>query len=250
LLILMDFRFGSMGSVVELGPDMKERWKIVGLTTPMDAAILPDGTVAIAEQNSNRVTIRDTQGKVVGSRPIGGPNRVYGNPQQVQVLPNGNLLVGCRNVVVEFKADKDEEVMRYVRNQYDIAAARRLADGTTALLLQNGPEHCIFVDEKGKDIDRKLKTGMPYYQAHADEPAKGRLLVTEMNQVAEYDLKDGKRVWSKSVNQPRSVQRLPNGNTLIVDAGTNRLVEVAPEGDEVWSYQPTTGYNVFRAYRR
>ena len=263
VLVLMDFRFGSAGMVVELGPDMKERWKITGLSSPMDAQFFPDGTLAIAEHNSNRVTIRDTAGRILSTRSIGGGNnRAVGNPQQVQVLNNGNLLVVCRNLILEFKKDKDEEVMRYVRNQYDITSARRLANGQTIVLFQNGanpqnPLHTAFLDEKGKEIpDKKLKTGMPYYQAHIDSPSADRVIITELNQVVEYDLKDGKSVWSKAVNQPRSVQRLPNGNTLIVDAGSNRLVEVTPDGEEVWSYQPTAagaqnyGLQVFRGYRR
>jgi hypothetical protein len=252
VLVLMDFRVGTTGMVVELGPDMKERWKIQNLRGPTDAQFFPDGTIAIPEQNTNAVSIRDTAGREVASRTLGGRgNRVFGNPQQVQVLPNGNLLVVCRNLVVEFKKDKDEEVMRYVRNQYDVTAARRLADGSTLVIFQNGPQHAAFLDDKGKEIaDRKLAIGMPYFHAHVDEPSPGRVLITELNQVREYDLKEGKPVWTKSVNQPKSVQRLPNGNTLILDSGANRLLEVTPDGEEVWSYTPSNGMVLFRGYRR
>lgn len=250
MLIQMDFRFGSVGSVIELGPDMKERWEITGLASPMDAKILPDGRIAVAEHNGNRITFRDTQGNVLSTRTIGGANRVYGNPQQLELLDNGNLLVICRNLVAEMKLDKDEEVMRYVRNRYDISGATRLPDGKTLLLLQNGPDHCMFIDEKGKEIENtKLKFGMPYYQGYVNKSGPDRVLVTEMNQVAEYDLKENKRIWSLPTNQPRSVQRLPNGNTLYVDASNNRLVEVTPEKEEVWTYRPETGLNIFRAFR-
>jgi hypothetical protein len=253
LLVLMDLRFGSTGSVVELGPDLKERWKIAGLSGPMDAQFLPDGSIAIAEQTTNRVTIRDTTGRVLAVRTVGGNNRmqVHGNPQQVQVLDNGNLLVTCRNVVVEFKKDRDEILMTYVRTNFDITAAHRFPDGQTLLLLQNGPNHTVFIDEKGKEVtNRALRTGMPYYPAHIAGAGPDRVLVTELNQVVEYDLKKNEVVWKKPVNQPRSVQRLPNGNTLVVDAQANRLVEFAPDGEEVWSHQPAGGMQVFRAYRR
>src|SRR5262249_4092932 len=110
LLVLLDTSFGSNGTVLELGPDLKERWKINGLATPMDAQFLPDGSLVIAEYNSNRVTIRDTNGRIQAIKSLGGNNRVYGNPQQVQVLENGNIRVVCRNVIVEFKKDKDEAV--------------------------------------------------------------------------------------------------------------------------------------------
>jgi hypothetical protein len=252
LLVLMDYRGYSTGAVVELGPDLKERWKIVGLAAPMDAQYLPDGTVAIAEHNSNRVTVRDTAGRTLATRTIGGKNRPSGSPQQVQVLDTGNLLVTCRNVIVEFKKDKDEEVARYVRNNYDIHAAHRLPNGQTLVLSQNGPNHGIFLDAKGKELpDRKLKTGPPYFQAHIAQTGPDRVLVTEMNQVVEYDLKKNESVWKRAVNQPRSVQRLPNGNTLVVEAtpNANRLVEFTPDGEEVWSYKPDE-MQVFRAYRR
>ncbi|OWK34621.1 PQQ-binding-like beta-propeller repeat protein [Fimbriiglobus ruber] len=251
VIVMTDFRYGNVGTVMELGPDMKERWKIPGLPGAMDAQFLPDGTIAIAEQNSARVTIRDTAGRILGTRSLNGNNRVYGNPQQIQILPDGNMLVVCRNLIVEFKKDKDEQVMTYIRANHDINAAKRLPNGETIVLFQNGPNHCGFLDDKGKDIPNKtLKVGMPFYQSQIAVTAPDRVLITEMNQIAEYDLKDGKLVWSKAVSQPRSVQRLPNGNTLYADAQGNRLIEVTPDGEEVWSFQPTNGLQVFRGYRR
>jgi hypothetical protein len=105
---------------------------------------------------------------------------------------------------------------------------------------------------------KTLKTGVPNYRASHIAPTadENRVLITELNGVVEYDLKEGKSVWSKQVNQPLSAQRLPNGNTLIVNSSgpgnTSRLVELSPDGDEVWTYQPTEpgGLQVFRAYRR
>ena len=249
LLVLYDQRYGS-GSVVELGPDLKEKWKIPNLLGPRDAAYLPDGTIAIAEQNSNRVTIRDTTGRILATRNIGGNNRVFGNPQQVQVLDSGELMVTCRNVIVVYKKDKDEEAYRYVRQQYDMVAAHRFPNGETLILLQNGTDQNIFIDDQGKEIpDRKLKTGVSYGEAYATAGGEGRVLVTEQNQVVEYDLKKNEKVWSKAINSPRFVQRLPNGNTIIIEAQSNRAIEVAPDGEEVWSYTAPAGMSLFRAYR-
>lgn len=256
LLVLMDHRGFTSGAVVELGPDLKERWKIVGLAAPQDAQFLPDGSLVIAEFNSNKVTIRDTAGRVLATRTIGGKNRTYGNPQQVQVLSNGNLMVTSRNFVLEFKKDKDEEAMTYVRKTHDIHAAYRLPDGQTLVLTQSPPNQGvgIFLDKDGKELpDRKLKTGAPHYLAHITQTGPDRILLTELNQVVEYDLKKNKLVWKRAANQPRSVQRLPNGNTLVVEAtpnSSNRLVEFTPNGEEVWSYQSTSGMQVIRAYRR
>jgi len=59
-----------------------------------------------------------------------------------------------------------------------------------------------------------------------------------------------KPTWSKSIPGPTSAQRLSNGNTLIVSSQQNRIVEVSPEGDELWEWQPTDGLRLQRAYRR
>jgi len=251
LIVLYDQRYGTPGGVAELGPDLKERWRIHNLSYPMDAVPLPDGTIAVAEQSSARVTIRNTKGDTLETRTLNGANRPYGNPQHVEVLPNGNYLVTCQNVVVEFKKDKDEVVWSYLRNNHDVRAACRLPNGETMLLCQTGPNHAIFLDDKGKEIGtKKLKVGMPNY-AWGDiaVTSADRVLITEMNTVVEYDLKENKPVWSKAVNQPRSVQRLPNGNTLVVD-GAGRLIEYSPDGEDVWSYQVTDGPQLYRALRR
>jgi hypothetical protein len=80
------------------------------------------------------------------------------------------------------------------------------------------------------------------------------ILLTEQNQVAQYNIKDeksaAKPTWTKSITQPTSAQRLGNGNTLIVSSGQNRVVEVAPDGEELWEWQPTDGLRLQRAYRR
>jgi hypothetical protein len=39
------------------------------------------------------------------------------------------------------------------------------------------------------------------------------------------------------LNWPRDVHRLPDGNTLVMDTGNNRALEVAPNGTVVWSYE-------------
>ncbi len=258
LLVVMDPRNGS-GYVAELGADMKERWRMTNLSSPYDAHVLADGAVAVAEMNVNSVSIRDTTGKVLAQKAVTGnaARRVYGNPQQLQVLPGGDFLVVCNNAVLEMKRDKPDQTIVYDRsNNYDIVAATRLPNGETAVLLRNGPDHLVFLDKAGKDLpDRKVKTGMPYYQAHLVSSGEGRLLVSESLKVVEYDVKEGKAVWSHPIGNARCLQRLPNGNTLIVEGngsadGTNRVVEVTPDGEEVWTHRLGGGLMIFRAYRR
>jgi HEAT repeat protein len=63
-----------------------------------------------------------------------------------------------------------------------------------------------------------------------------KVLIAEHNagRVSERDLK-GTILWQRNVNQPRSVDRLSNGHTLI--AACNEIVEVDRAGKDVFSYQ-------------
>ena len=55
-------------------------------------------------------------------------------------------------------------------------------------------------------------------------------------------------VWSVSVARPCSVQRLPNGHTLVASRLSNVVIEFDRRGEEVWR-QRTAG-RALRAVRR
>ena len=258
LFVVMDPRNGS-GYVTELGPDLKERWRMTNLSNPHDAQVLADGTVAVAENNISSVSVRDTAGRVLSQKSTTGnaARRIYAPPQQLQVVPGGDFVVVCRNVVLEMKRDKPDQSIVYERpNTHDIIAATRLPSGETAVLVQSQPDHLILLDKAGKELpDRKVATGPPPYQGHIVSSGPDRVLLTEAQKVVEYDLKEKKAVWSYAAPNARCLQRLPNGNTLIVDGtnspdGSNRVVEVTPAGEEVWTHRLGGGLMIFRAYRR
>jgi len=56
------------------------------------------------------------------------------------------------------------------------------------------------------------------------------------------------RQWAVTgFNWPRDADRLPNGNTLVVDSLNHRVVEVTPEGEVVWEfYAPWAPYDAER----
>jgi hypothetical protein len=58
------------------------------------------------------------------------------------------------------------------------------------------------------------------------------------DRIVEYQRRDSewKQVWvyQRELTWPRDADRLPNGNTLIVDSGNDRSLEVAPNGSTVW----------------
>ena len=253
LLSLMDTRYGGPGKLLELDPDLKVAWEIDGLSLPTDMLTLPDGTVAVAEANAARVTIRNPQGDILRTISLAAGNvQLLGNPQKLQLLDNGNLLVVCRNQVLEFKKGTDEIVQSYLPPVQNIASALRLRNGETMIInQQQGTDYCSFLDQEGHLIkDRTLKIAKPYYQADMDQTPSGNVLLTELNQLAEYDLKTGELVWHMNAPRPTNVQRLFNGNTLYVAGATGQIIELDPEGKTVWTYKSSDEKQVYRARRQ
>ena len=85
-----------------------------------------------------------------------------------------------------------------------------------------------------------------YLLTEAGEPT---VLVadSENDRVVEYTRVDGAwtRTWSvgssRTLSWPRDADRLPNGNTLVVDSMNHRVIELTPRGVVVWEYYATWG---------
>jgi hypothetical protein len=246
LLVEMDARGYGNGKVLQLSPAMKEQWVAKGLQYPSDVAVFPDGRVVVVEQNASRLTVRDQTGKTVNTLNVN-------MPMSCEVTPSGTLLVVGRNEVYEYD-EKWTGAAKYTRGNHDMVAGRRLPNGDTLILTNQGPNNAIRLDKNWKVVGKEFKLGTPYYMAQMSTVSETEILVTEQSQVAQYDLKDEKTrdkpTWKKAINQPTCAQRLSNGNTLIVSFGQNRVFEVAPDGEELWEWQPTDGLRVQRAYRR
>jgi hypothetical protein len=85
----------------------------------------------------------------------------------------------------------------------------------------------------------------------SQDPVTVLVADSENNRVVEYErTKNGwNRTWTygKGLDWPRDADRLPNGNTLIVDSNNNRALEVTPGGDVVWDVDiPFEPYDVER----
>jgi hypothetical protein len=237
---------GGFGNtrISELGPDLKERWAIRGLNYPADCQVLPNGRVLVMLQNPSQLTERDQSGQILVTRILPGP------PVGFQQLENGHTLIAFRHMVAEFDTDWNQTLL-YGRNQADILAAYRLPSGETLVLCQN-PSSIIRLDVQGKELpNAAVRIGQPAPQAQMHVLSDDRVLVAERNRVVEYDLRspDKKEVWMIPANNPTSIQRLSNGNTLVVETNNN-VREIAPDGEVVWSYSPLDGTRVMRAERR
>ncbi len=253
-LVTLNYQFGQNGMIAEYGSDEKERWKLSGIGIPMDVVITPGERIIVADNNQNAIVERDMQGKVLSTKKFeidnpAGNGKIASQPKGLQLLDDGGMLIfGGNCLAVYDKAGK--ETAKFLRSNpasgnNDICAACKLKNGEIVVsVLNNGPNgqnpQLIFLDEKGKEIkDRTIKTGQGNnYMGSITELEPGKILLTEVNQLVEYDLKTGKAGWKKQLNQPRSVQRLPNGNTLFVDFNQYppRIVEQTAAGDEAWSF--------------
>jgi hypothetical protein len=124
------------------------------------------------------------------------------------------------------------------------------------LLSPRNFDQVVVVDMETGNITRRLGSDGNYdvmrEQHNPDwflsENGTPTILVADSgnNRVVEYAYENGEwvRTWSvgsNTLNWPRDADRLPNGNTLIVDTLNHRVLEVTPTGEVVWEYYATWG---------
>ena len=197
-----------------------------------DADRLPDGRTAIVDMGNDRAFIVDRSGGITwewdarehlgpGSdfwaeyvpagaaeayRP-GPPESDWTHMNDIDVLGNGNVQLSVRNLDVVVEVDPNTDAV---------------------------------VGVVGRPGDRALMHEQ--HDPHRLEAA-GTLLVadSEQNRVVELDVSSGEPVWAytgdrRRLQWPRDADRLPNGNTLIVDSRGLRVIEVNATGEVVWEY--------------
>jgi HEAT repeat protein len=239
LLVLRDQRSGA-GKVMELNAKKEEVWKIEGLQLPIDAVMAGRDRVIIVEQ-TNKVSERDLSGKVIWIKPMPLASGV-------QRLPNGNTVVTARNQIVEFdSANPPNEVFSHKRPQQDILAAQKLRNGEIVFVTTTGS--CVRIDAKGKEV-RTFQAGRMYVAGGLEVLPNNHVLMTLKDGVTEYDV-DGRVVWQATVERPTSVQRLPNGNTLVASglSPTTAVAELDRAKQVVWEYKAPDGALPWRAKR-
>ena len=207
--------------------------------------------------DKGKVALVDAKGKVEWQ--VANSSEVHG----LERLPNGNILFTTAGPkVVEMTPDK-KVVWEYAPKPKDssvprveIHAIQRLPDGLT-MVAESGNKRIVEVDAKGKVVHEVALT-VDHPDPHRDtrmarKLANGHYLVCHEadGTVREYDPK-GKVVWSYKLDlasRPRSpghgpeghgvevfgAIRKPDGNTLIAAGNGNRVIEVNPKGEIVWS---------------
>lgn len=228
LTLLVDLNRGLNGRVYEIGQDGKVRWELANLNYPIDAEMVGDDRLLVAEYRKRRVAEMDLKGNVKWEKAVNG--YAIG----VQRLPDGNTLIVSRTQLIEVNGEgKDVKTI----NIASIAGARKMADGGYAVLTATG--NCLVLDKNGKqEKSFAVQANTAIGGGRIDVTPGGRILVaiTAQNKVVEYD-RDGKVVWQANVQTPSSVMRLPNGRTLVSSSTTQRVVELDRSGREVWEHK-------------
>jgi len=227
---------------------------LAGLGSPLSAA--EKGRRVLGE-DGGRVAIVDEQGNVEWEY------RTRAQSHDLWLLANGNVLLAAGPTTVAEVNPSKEVVWKYEAKpipgydgRIEIHAFQPLADGTV-MVAESGNRRIVEVDRDGK-ILREIPLMVTHPDAHRDTRLarkldNGHYLVCHEADatVREYD-STGKVVWSYTIDlggRPESpghgpeghgtalysAYRLPNGNTLIGGGNNNRVLEVAPKGEIVWS---------------
>ena len=155
------------------------------------------------------------------SKDIGGNEGDWTHINDVEVLKDGRIMVSVRNM--------DQVIFLRPGGGANASWTLGAEDNYSILYEQHNPDY----------IPRKR--GGPAVVASDSE--NGRIV--------EYQRANGswKRTWGwkdSRLQWPRDADRLPNGNTLVVDTHGDRIVEVAPDGEIVWSVTIGMPYDVER----
>lgn len=214
-------------------------------------------THRVIGQDRGQVTILSKDGQVEWQYPCGFTSH------DIAALPNGNFLLHTGPATLAEVTPEKKIVWQYTAapvapytGAVEIHGFGRLKDGTT-FVAETGNKRIVEVDKDGK-ILRSTPLTVDNPNAHRDtrlvrRTDKDTYLVCHEGDgmVREYDL-TGKVIWQYKMDlhgQPRtpnhdghgtevfSAVRLKNGNTLIGGGNNNRVFEVTPQGETVWSIE-------------
>lgn len=203
-------------NVIEMTPDKQVVWRYEVPETkrgdPNRIEIhafqrLPEGRTMIAESGRGRIIELDVNGRILREVKLKRDNPdPHRDTRLVRKLPNGHYLVAHEGDTAVREYAADGKIVWEYDVGFRLYSAERLANGNTLIGCGDG-HRVIEVDAGGKVVWS----------------------------VTEKELPDITLAWITMV------ERLPNGNTLIVNchAGPDnpQLIEVTPEKKVVWTFK-------------
>lgn len=235
-----------------------------GLAGPLLAAACGRPASDEAGPVAHRLIAQD-RGRASVVNPDGTVDWSWANgtvAHDMHLLPNGNLLVPTsQRAIAEVTPEKEviwaweSEPASADVDKVEIHAFERLGNGLT-MIAESGNRRIVEVDRQGA-VQHSMPLQVEKPDSHRDTrlvrtTPDGNYLVAHENDgaVREYR-RDGSVVWEYrlELNGPAtpthrghgtavySAYRLPSGNTLIGGGNNNRVLEVDPGGDVVWSLE-------------
>lgn len=186
---------------------------------------------ACADYGGNKVCLVDKDGRIVWQHPAR-------RPQDVWVLPSGNILFSHIKGVKEVTRDKKVVWEFKTAPRNEVHACQPLPGGKV-MIAESGPMRIVEVDREGT-ITREVKLTTKCKRAHgqmrcARKLANGNYIVGQYSDgvVREYD-PTGRIVREIRQKPAFGGIRLPNGNTLIATGDGHRIYEVDRNDRVVW----------------
>lgn len=200
------------------------------LEFPRDAVRLKNRNTLITDKGSSRVLEITPKGRIFWEfDQYKSPRHKLSEPVRAVPQENRNILIVDKGNHRILEIDKDDDCR--IEFEYGQMGVAGIEDG-----LLSSPS----------DIQR-LANGnfiIADTENHRVIELEGKRIVWQYgnpeNQPGAYGMEEG------YLSFPMSVERLDTGNTLIVDAGNNRVIEVNEKKEIVWSYYTNEGPEKFR----
>ena len=249
-----------------------------------DVDPLPNGNLLVVSTNPDGTLVYELDPET--KEQVWEEKFDFHDTHDVDMLPNGNLLIAnmrnwnnetkvSNDRILVYNRTTDETVWEWkFRDHYPnstdggfnedwshVNDVDRIGEGRYLVSPRNF-DQAIVVNRSTGNITQRLgeddahdiinEQHNPDWLVSEDGDPTILVADSENDRVVEYEKQDGEweRTWTLGTGQfswPRDADRLPNGNTLIVDSLNHRVVEVTPRGEIVWEYYATWGpYDVER----
>jgi len=202
----------------------------------MDAGMGYDGVRAKDSWKTDHAWEFEFRNHYPGPPLAGGGRGGYTHLNDIDPVDNGSaFLLSPRNFDRVMAVNRSTKAVEWTLGQQDDPA------------ILAGQHHPVVIEDDPLTVlvgDSLNHRAVEYRRlANGSEPADPDAVVSSGG-----DRWERTWVYAEGLNWPRSVTRLPDGNTLVADSGNDRALEVTPNGSVVWEYTPASPhiYDVVR----
>lgn len=239
---------GDGGELIEVDRAGNIVWRYGGdLHFPHGCKETERGSFVLADTLSNRIIEVDRSGTVLwssaewgaGAGTLSDGSRLS-YPNDVELLPDGNLLITDRNNNRAIIVDRAGRI-HWKYDRLDHPHNADLLENGNILVANSNANRVDEISPGGKVIWTYGGSGLLNWPRDADRLADGRTLIADSRNHRVLMIDPGGRViWeykTEKMSLPYEADILPNGNVLIVDQRYARVIEVDSFGNVVWCFR-------------